>query len=89
MPYNLFILNFIFVVYIVVVKVFDRSIFLKSLYVMIYHNRKKALRCTLSLLTVVKDNIDTSPSVLCSDPRRDTAVSMGLSEAIHESRKLY
>lgn len=34
---------------------------------MIYHNRKKALRCTLSLLTVLLDNIDTSPSVLCSD----------------------
>lgn len=35
MPYNLFIWKFIFVVYIVVViKSFDRSIFLKNLYVM-------------------------------------------------------
>lgn len=34
MPYNLFIWKFIFVVYIVVIKSFDRSIFLKNLYVM-------------------------------------------------------
>lgn len=67
MPYNLFIWKFIFVVYIVVVKLFDRSIFLKSLYVMLplfwffffvcllilwEHNGDiKSLRCTLSLLT--------------------------------------
>lgn len=34
MPYNLFIWKFIFVVYIVVIKSLDRSIFLKNLYVM-------------------------------------------------------